>query len=225
MKKILKSGMQMLGHRPYHTRHFRDARLWSNREIEKFGSLYTGDVINVSAWEDKDKEGRLYRQYFPNCAKYFISNYGTDQGVLQGAENEFFVDLEAPLDPALAGRFQVVFNHTTLEHVFDFNTAFDNLCAMSSDTVMIVVPWLQQLHANYGDYWRFSPQALAKLFDRRGFKTLYLSWTEQPKTAVYVLGIASKHPELWKDKIGAPIDVSKPEFLMPPKNGAGSVAF
>lgn len=225
MKKLLKSSLVKLGYRPYHARHFRLARIWSNDETRKFSQLYTGDVINVSAWEDKDKEGRTYRQYFSNCRNYFTSNYGTDQGVIQGGENEFFIDLEAPLDPLLSERFQLVYNHTTLEHVFDFRKAFDNLCAMSADSVMIVLPWLQQLHANYGDYWRFSPQAVAKLFELNGMKTIYLSWSETPRAAVYVFAIGSKKPDLWKDQIGKPIDTSSPSFLVPPSNGAGSVAF
>lgn len=221
MKKVLQKSMRLLGVKSYHDRHFREARVWSNREIAKFAGLYTGDVINVSAWEDKDKEGRTYKSYFGSCASYYISNYGTDQGVIQGAENEFLLDLEKPLPEQLRNRFQVVFNHTTLEHIFEFRTAFDHLCEMSSDTVMLVVPWLQRLHANYGDYWRFSPQAVAKLFERNGMKTVYLSWTTSPRTSVYVFAIATKHPELWRDKIGSPIDTTAPGFLMPPPDGAG----
>jgi hypothetical protein len=225
MKKLLISGLGKLGYRSHLARHFTDARLWSNDEIMKFGHLYDGNVINVSAWEDKDKNGNYYKSYFPNATNYYISNFGTDQGVLQGSKNEFFIDLTAPLDSQFINKFSLVFNHTTLEHVFEFRTAFDNLCTMTSDSVMIVVPWLQQLHATYGDYWRFSPQALVKLFEKNDMKTIYLSWTEKPRTSVYVFAIGTKQPQKWIDKIGAPLDSQAPDFLIPPLNRAGLRAF
>jgi hypothetical protein len=225
MKRFVRATLGKLGYRSYHHRHFRDARTWSNREIRRFAGLYDGDVINVSAWEDKDKEGGVYRDYFASCRSYYISNFGTDQGVVQGAGNEFVLDLEKPLAPELRERFELVFNHTTLEHVFDFREAFANLCGMSSDSVMIVVPWLQKLHATYGDYWRFSPQAVAKLFEHQGFTTVHLSWTETPRTAVYVFAIATRHPERWAGKIGRPVDTAAPDFLVAQETGAGAFAF
>lgn len=70
---------------------FSAARSWSNTELAKFSSLFDGTVINVSAWEDKDKEGRTYKSYFSNCEDYFTSNFGTDQGVIQGGRTKYFL--------------------------------------------------------------------------------------------------------------------------------------
>ena len=39
-----------------------------------------------------------------------------------------------------------MFNHTTLEHIFEVNTAFDNMCAMSNDVVILVLPFAQVQH-------------------------------------------------------------------------------
>ena len=51
-------------------RAFRSPRIWSNRELERYAGLFKGRVVNVSAWEDKDKEGRRYRDYFSNAEAY-----------------------------------------------------------------------------------------------------------------------------------------------------------
>ena len=35
-------------------------RVWSNAELRRLAGLFDGDVVNVSAWRDEDKEGRRY---------------------------------------------------------------------------------------------------------------------------------------------------------------------
>ena len=63
--------------------------------------------------------------------------------------------------------FDVVFNHTTLEHIYDIRKAVANLCAMSRDAVVLVVPFMQASHATdvTADYWRLTAQALRKLLE------------------------------------------------------------
>jgi hypothetical protein len=202
------------------------ARRWSNKELRKFAHLFPGAAVNVSAWEDRDKQGGCYKDYFTGANSYHITNFGTDQGVLQHTPNEIFLDLEQDLDAALRQRFSTVFNHTTLEHVWDFRKAFANLCAMSSDIVIVVLPWLQPLHSNYGDYWRFSPQAAVRLFEEQGFKMLHLGWNADPSASVYVMAIASRHPERWMSAFPSPPCGSEdPNFLELPTDFAGRRAF
>ena len=139
-------------------------RYWSNDELRKFAGEFRGAVVNVSAWEDKDKQGRHYRDYFSSADEYWVTNYKADMRGESGLENELFLDLQAPTPRDLVERFDVVFNHTTLEHVFDFNSAMDTLVELSRDIVIIVVPFLQQVHVvpggvadhnhEYSDYWR-----------------------------------------------------------------------
>ena len=38
-------------------RKFRVPRIWSNKELKKFASLFSGEIINVSGWMDNDKQG------------------------------------------------------------------------------------------------------------------------------------------------------------------------
>jgi hypothetical protein len=173
-------------------------RIWSNRELEKYAHLFHGRVVNVSGWKDIDKEGRHYRDYFKNASSYEITNYKSEARGLQGFENEIFLDLEKKLPEKLIANFDVVFNHTTLEHIYDIKTAFSNLCNMSKDIVIIILPFLQQYHSNYGDYWRFTPLAVKRMFEENGFELLYQSFNNNKLSSVYIFTIASRHPEKWR---------------------------
>ncbi len=179
-------------------RKYRLPRIWSNNELKKFSHLFAGDVVNVSGWKDKDKEGNSYSGYFVNANNYYISNYKSEARGLQGFKNEFYLDLTQDLDEKYAGRFDVVFNHTTLEHIYDVRKAFKNLCLMSRDIVIIVVPFMQQMHSGYGDYWRFTPLTVRNLFEDNGMKLLYLNFNNHKHASVYIFAIGSREPEKWQ---------------------------
>ncbi len=172
-------------------------RIWSNSELKEHAHLFHGEVVNVSGWKDIDKEGKKYKDYFINAESYSITNYKSEARGSQGLEGEIFLDLEDELPSDLNGKFDVVFNHTTLEHVFRVNQAFDNLCLMSKDIVIVILPFLQQYHADYGDYWRFTPLAIKKMFEENGYELLYQSFNNHKRSSVYTYTIASKHPEKW----------------------------
>ncbi|MBD3216057.1 MAG: hypothetical protein GF311_25820 [Candidatus Lokiarchaeota archaeon] len=182
---------------------FRVPREWSNRELLKFSHLYRGEVINVSGWKDIDKEGNFYRRYFKNCSKYYISNPPEKEEGFQNNinKNEIKLDLEMDLEDDLIEKFDVVFNHTTLEHIYDFKKAFENLCLLTNDIVIIVVPFLQLEHGEkFKDYWRFTPTAIIKLFKKNGLKTLYINYNEHKRTSIYIFCIATKNYGKWREK-------------------------
>ena len=174
---------------------FEAPRLWSNRELKKCGHLVSGSVVNVSGWQDSDKDGGAYRDYFANASEYWITNWKAEARGWQGnISNELFLDLEQDLPPELMQRFDVVFNHTTLEHVFDIFKAFENLCALAKSTVVIVVPFLQEQHGEYGDYWRFTPWCLQRLFRKYGFELAYINANDGSRDSIYVFAIAVRNP-------------------------------
>lgn len=182
-------------------------RVWSNAELRKYAGLFDGDVVNVSAWRDEDKEGRHYRDYFTAAKSYTLTNYKSEARGLQGVAGELFLDLTAPLADELRGKFDVVFNHTTLEHVYDVKTAFANLCAMSKDIVVLVVPFLQAYHSDYGDFWRFSPQAVRRMLEGEALTPLVVTCNRHAFSSVYVFAIASRRPDAWRDRLrGASVD-------------------
>lgn len=185
-------------------RRFRLARLWSNEELRKIAGFFDGRIVNVSAGDNVDKEGSTYDAYFRNAAEFWITNHG--QSVFrgfQGRPNELLLDLSKPIGPELVGGFDVVFNHTTLEHVFEVETAFANLCRMSRDIVIIVVPFAQVEHENegYRDYWRLTPGCLRRLFESNGLDVIYEAMSSHMNAAIYLFFVGSRHPERWRTKM------------------------
>jgi hypothetical protein len=85
--------------------------------LRQIAPLFEGDALNVSGWLDEDKEGGLYQDYFSKARSYSITNYGGFRG--ESPQTVLHLELEADLPVALAGCADVVFNHTTLEHVFN----------------------------------------------------------------------------------------------------------
>lgn len=186
-------------------------RIWSNRELAQYAHLFAGDIANVSGWKDIDKEGRHYRDYFVNAASYTITNYKAEARGFQGGEGEIFLDLSAELPPELVGRFDVAFNHTTLEHIYEAHAAFANLCRMTKDIVIVVLPFLQQYHTDYGDYWRFSPLAVKRLCEDNGLEVVYQSFNSHRMSSVYVFTIATKQPERWRGRFDWKFSCTDPE--------------
>lgn len=192
----------------FRDRRFRLARSWSNTELRRIANLFGGDVANVSGWEDRDKEGQLYRSYFSSATSYTVTNFHGQRG-FAGREGEELLDLGAELPAALERRFDVVFNHTTLEHIFEVRRAFANLCRLSRDVVIVVVPFAQQQHEteSFGDYWRFTPTCLRELFAENGLGVVYESESPHADAACYLLFVGARHPERWRDRLprAAPI--------------------
>lgn len=174
---------------------FREPRKWSNLELKKFARELTGSMVNVSAWRDQDKEGKSYRDdYFKNASDYWITNWKADAFGFQGGnEKEIFLDLEHDLPEELNQKFDVVFNHTTLEHIFDVQKAFQNLCLMSKDIVIVVLPFLQEQHGAYGDYWRFTPWCIKRLFLKNAFIPAYISVNDGPINSIYIFAIGVRN--------------------------------
>lgn len=185
-----------------HEPRFRGPRIWSNKQLQLLAPFLFGDIINISAGTDIDKQGNSYRNYFTNADSYWISNYpkALYRGY-QGLDNEIKLDLESVIPDELKSAFDVVFNHTTLEHVFDTRTAFSNLCRISRDLVIVVVPFCQLHHENtgYQDFWRFTPTCLRELFRREGFCVIYESCNNVFNNSVYIFMVGTKKPDKWKD--------------------------
>ena len=177
---------------------YRLARIWSNQQLATFAPVFTGDIVNVSAWDDRDKQDRHYKDYFVNAASYSYTNHTGYRGY-QGNPNEYLVDLTGEVPKNLVRRFNVALNHTTLEHVFEVRKAFANLCELSNDVVIVVVPFAQVQHESedYKDYWRFTPSCLRTLFEENGLTVVYEAESPHKQSAVYLLFVGSRNPGYW----------------------------
>jgi len=173
-------------------RKFRKPRVWSNQELRKVAPLFGGSIVNVSGWKDMDKEGKRYKDYFVNASDYWVTNFKSEARGYQGdLDNELFLDLEQDLDSSLVGRFDVVFNHTVIEHVFNVFKAFENLCLMTRDILIVVVPFLQEQHAEYGDFWRFTPLVIERLCSINKLEVVYINYNNKSSESIYVFVVAS----------------------------------
>jgi len=187
--------MQRAGRREHRPRD------WSNQELKKIAPLVHGDIINVSGWQDSDKRGGKYRDYFPNARSYSISNYHHGEKGVQGSAGEIALDLEADAPHELVRRFDVVFNHTVLEHIFDVHQAVKTLCALSRELVIVVTPFVQEVHfiaGSFGDWWRMTPACMRRLLERQGLTTVYQSVNDTAWFEVYVFTVAVRDPENYR---------------------------
>lgn len=221
---------------------FRRPRLRTNKILKKYAHFFSGHVINVSGSNDSDKDcslvdfflndydqGSKYASYFSLATSYTISYYPYDKTDILDTNKRYKtipLDLEDSIPESLYHRYNVVFNHTVLEHVFDIFTAFKNLCDLSNDIVILVVPQSQKIHdfnRGYKDYWRFTPFAIDRLFKNNGFEVLFRETTVGFSESSYLFYIATKNPGHW-DSHFTPI--STPEkYLNSSNDGSLSTLF
>jgi hypothetical protein len=174
------------------------ARVWSNEEIARIAPHVTGRVVNVSAWNDEDKQGRVYRSYFSGASSYETTNYEGWRGA--GAATDDVLDLQSAAPDELVNRYDLVFNHTTLEHLFDIHQGFRTIASMSSDALLVVVPFMQHLHGpEDGDFWRPSPYAMRRFHADAGFTILREAAGPDGGNIRYLFYFASRFPERWND--------------------------
>jgi len=194
-------------------RQFRLARHWSNRELRKLAPHFDGNVANVSAGDDIDKEGSTYREYFSNASTYHTTNWfpGARRG-FQDREGEYLLDLTDTVPDELTHRFDAVLCHTVFEHVFEVTRAFQNMCLLTRDVAIVIVPFAQVQHEanSYFDFWRFTPRCLAHLFQRNDMEVVYESWNNEPNASVYILSVASRTPERWQGRFGEQTPMALP---------------
>lgn len=84
---------------------------------------------------------------------------------------DFLIDLNNPINPNLANKFDVIFDCGTLEHIFDVPTALWNLVSMlkTNGVLYLAVP-----ASNYIDhgFYSFSPGLFFDYFNANGFEVL-----------------------------------------------------
>ncbi len=194
---------------------FRRPRYWTNLQLRKMAPYFTGDVINVSGWADEDKFGSAYRKYFINARSYTISNWhgGPQHGIRRFLPDSIAIDLDLPLCAELHQAYDCVLAHTVLEHVWNVFQAVENLCNLTRDSVIVIVPFVQAFHGfqadpnlknGFSDYWRFTPFAVEKLFCNGGLKAVYRQGIDIPGTSLYYLFVFSRFAERYFRVFGPP---------------------
>ena len=186
-------------------------RIFSNFMLRKYVDFFEGSVINVSGWDDRDCEGGFYKNYFKKRASYAVSNAPEEDkgfGSIKTTDTEEIeIDLMKPISESYKNKFDIVFNHTTLEHILDAQMAFKNICDLSRDAVIIIVPAIQNIHIKgYGDYWRITTLGVAKMLQKNGFEPLVIKANDQPFAPVYCFAIGVRDIKKYENKIQKDLD-------------------
>ena len=145
-----------------------NGRSWSNSRLRFIAESLPRfeNALNVSGNLDSDKEGHLYRYYF-KAEKYSISSYTIDKSYSNPLK-QIEINLDEDKSKIAKEHFQkydLVFNHTVLEHVKNPFQAFSNLeNLLAPNGILIsVVPFIYKFHyskGNFGDYWRYTPHTI-----------------------------------------------------------------
>lgn len=136
-------------------------------------------VLNIgSAMNSKDKEGQLYKDYFPNADYYTL-----DVNINDGSKNHFVVDLHNL--SRIKKRFDLVLLMNVLEHVKNpFVVANEVSKIIASNGFLFVSsPFFYPIHkdisGNFSDYWRFTDDAYQILFPK-----LTQIWIERTESVI-----------------------------------------
>lgn len=113
---------------------------------------------------------------------------------------DYVLDLQSQPPEELAERFDLVFNHTTLEHIFDIHQAFHTMASMSRDAMLVIVPFVQHLHGpEDGDFWRPSPYAMRRLHENANLTVIREAAGPKGGKIRYLSYFSTKNPERWKE--------------------------
>ena len=90
-------------------------------------------------------------------------------------------------------KFDLVLCTNVLEHIFDINSAIQNLRYLLKDRghLVVSVPFIYPLHDEPKDYWRFTEHALKKLFS--DFKILTIKRTGIRQFPTQYIFLFQKH--------------------------------
>ena len=103
---------------------------------------------------------------------------------------------------SLKGKFDAVFNHTTLEHVYDFQQAFRHLCELSK--ISSLLSFCNATDTSNCRFWRLlapTTMTIARLFLENGFEPLVIKCNDQPFAPVYCFAIGYAETMLIKENL------------------------
>lgn len=141
------------------------ARIESNRWLAAHTADITGTVLSIGSMDDKDGEGRLYRQYFGSAASYTTSEHIPYPGC------DLVIDVRHM--PQIAdATYDCVFCSGVLEHVDDYEAGMREIARIlkPGGTLLLGLPFRQALHLAPTDYWRFTEFGIRVLLDRHGYR-------------------------------------------------------
>lgn len=140
------------------------ARIESNTWLAARTADVTGAVLSIGSMDDRDGQGRSYRQYFAEASSYTTSEHIPYPGC------DLVIDVRNM--PQIAdATYDCVFCSGVLEHVDDYEAGMREIARIlkPGGTLFLGLPFRQALHLKPTDYWRFTEFGIRVLLERHGF--------------------------------------------------------
>ncbi|NJN67995.1 MAG: class I SAM-dependent methyltransferase [Chloroflexaceae bacterium] len=146
MKKILRRVRALWMPRRRVSRERRE----SNRWLAQHTPAISGRVLSIGSGDDYDREGKRYRDYFPNCSAYITSE------VTMGFGTSMLADIRCM--PFAKGSIDCIFCSGVLEHVDDWQSGLREMTYLlkQGGILLLGLPFRQPIHMAPYDYWRFT---------------------------------------------------------------------
>jgi SAM-dependent methyltransferase len=140
------------------------ARMESNRWLSAHTASIQGRVLSIGSMDDRDGEGRRYREYFTGATSYTTSEHIPYPGC------ELVIDVRTMPQVADAS-FDCVFCSGVLEHVDDYDAGMREITRIlkPGGVLLLGLPFRQGLHLVPTDYWRFTEFGIRTLLQRNGY--------------------------------------------------------
>jgi hypothetical protein len=181
-----------------------NGRSWSNDRLRFIAKSLPNfkNALNISGNFDSDKQGEVYQNYF-KAEKYIISSYVGDK-TYSNPSKLFELDLDDDISKVASEHsknYDLVFNHTVLEHVKNPFQAFANLeNLLAPNGILIsVVPFIYKFHysnGDFGDYWRFTPHTIDLLHKQSNLYVKLLEVGPSKGYEKYLISVATKGHEI-----------------------------
>jgi SAM-dependent methyltransferase len=141
------------------------ARIESNRWLARHAATVTGAVLSVGSGDDRDGEGRRYRDYFVGGSSYTTSEHIPFPGC------ELVLDVRR-MPEVPDATYDCVFCSGVLEHVDDYEAAMREITRIlrPGGTLLLGLPFRQAIHLAPTDYWRFTEHGIRVLLERHGYR-------------------------------------------------------
>jgi hypothetical protein len=115
--------------------------------------------------------------------RIFFDHLGLESMALDVSDYEdaeIVHDLNVPIGDELRGRFGLVIDGGTLEHVFDIRTAFANVAELAAPGGRVIHMTPCNNYVNHG-FWQVSPTSFFDFYEANGFVDLKATMIVQPR--------------------------------------------
>lgn len=125
------------------------SRKESNKWLKRVAAQVTGKVLSIGSLHDDDDQGGRYRDYFINADSYTTSDLMGDVDIVLDIRD---------MKQIKSGSYDAIFCSGVLEHVDDFMAGMREMTRVlkKDGTLILGVPFRQNIHTVPHDYWRFT---------------------------------------------------------------------